>query len=953
MILAAATTVSCVSASTCSHEVARQTILVGDKLASFFEPSSLSTSFEGKLKTYQYIGYGLRAQREVAGYDTDLHKYDSSADLLGSFARNLSHQDSEQLGGKPLLKLKRKQLLPTNNDNNDLTQAIFSEQDELFKLENNLQQTECGRQLDWLISEARQLYNSPSSYLDSKELGLVNLLDSFGSPSNQLAMGNNMWLGAYDQCLEGSRIGALGFETRFCLAKLKPNVPACWPEQSEYIKLALCLPSSCNSISKFHHSDRLESLIRTTSLRHGSPFARFNLSDLYCLPDEQSPLRQFSLSAKIFITLLSAWLTLVGYYSVKYEIQQVDKSRKHTQAKGIAKSEPLVEMLALRLAWQSLFSTTIVKTTNKQQTIVDSGDNQAAAAAASRVTDLEVSMSNNVIVKQATQSSRIAQQVARRVDLSAIDGIKVIGMIWLISAHTLLFLIRSIANGRQFWQLLRDARFMTIMAGIFPVDSFFTITGILTVYLKFYKSQQPKQQFARPKYWLEAFYHRYVRFMPMYFLVFWYTRDLSEYIGSGPLWDYATANTSLRATCKRESFAVPLMFGANFKPLEEHCVKPAWYLANDFQFLLVTPALMLLMANHKLVAYLLIGLMVALSLLLQFLTVFSWAELDDFGALINFKPMFGAYILKNLWKLYVLPYNRIPPYLIGLITGHLMFCWLKRAPVSDASDNNNLTTPIGNVVHSKSSTNIANFEDSNQYCPSASTRSQESLSQQQQRHHESTSSIISSSSSGDLQSGPKESRQLSSSALPDHGFVTALVRYVNLDIWLPVMVLISIIYLPLLTLITKPYDGLQAKVGSSLLIALMRLVWSLAVARLIFVCCCRRRTNESSAADDNNNKHSVVYWVSDSFIRRFLSSAKWKPWSKIGLSALLIQWEIISYFAQIQTTVPNMTFTYLMEIILICIASTYLLALLVYLTIEYPISLLEQRYLRPIFFPRP
>lgn len=853
-----------------------------DEPTNYFEPNSLSRRFDAKLGLDRYLVYSMDALGKVSGFDTDIHRYDSRADLVRSVATK-SLECS--LSG---------------------SSVNWSQTDG---------HSDCIRQLDWINGEAQLVLSNENTFASSKQLNLLDLLDSFGAPESQLMMGNNWWLGSFQQCSQAQLPDELRSEdnrTRYCIAKLRPPT---WNKRNEYIKLAVCLPKACNSILAAEILQPLERLIKLTRLSQPR-FANFKLVDLYCLPDEDSPLRKLSYSASIFVYLLLTWLCLVAFYSLKFEYLQVARLRSGEFNSN--EPEGLMDALAIRLAWRRLFdikpqdrSTTSFSKSAKRRSKRSltakeklSGSDSAIDCDSNENSDLDLSSSptkvnQTEVTKQLrsnlvgslclsgqqeakssadhfvlmTRGEKLQKMVEQKIsnqaiNLSVIDGIKVISMVWLVAAHSLLYLIRSISNGRDFWLILRDARFLTVMAGIFPVDSFFTVTGILTTCLRFNKGQH-ESSFSSSRYWLEAIYHRYVRFMPMYLMVFWYTRDVSEYIGSGPMWDYATANSSIRSTCKRESFTDALLFKANFKPLLDHCVKPAWYLASDFQFLLVTPIYLILLAKSERLGKLAIQISIALSLVLQFMTVFWSNEIDDFTTLINFKPMFGAYVLHNLWKLYVLPYNRICPYFIGLLTGYLMY-----------------------------------RRDSNR--------------------DQNGANLITNSESEDL-NAPEIS--------PTPSFWQTLRRYICLDVWIPLICLSSIIYLPLLSLINT-YDGIIAKIGTSAIIGLMRFVWSLSVARLIYVC---TSSNQQACS---------------SFMRRFLSSAQWKPWSKIGLSTLLIQWEVISYLAQTQTSLPNMTLPFLLSMILVSAVATYAIAVVVYITIEYPISMLEQRYIHPVIFAK-
>jgi hypothetical protein len=914
----------------------------------FFEAGSLHSKYSRKLTYDQYVTYALRSISLVAGFDNDLHRYDSQHDLINSFERNLTYGDD--------LSSLRAHIDSSETD-------LLQDASELTLIENELNQATCAQQLDYIFEEALKLYRDYESFTQSKRLDLIDFFDSYGSaPSEQFMMGNAFWLGSFEQCRQarieqvpvggepsavanvvagGARHRRPGGATRpanrppilgrYCVAHMR--LPS-WQRAkqtdkislgSESIKLGVCLPRVCNSISMLRHSNRIESVIRLARL-HQVPYSNLRLMQLYCLPDENSPLRQFSPSARLFIGVVSVWLLLVVYASAKYELARARRRRLGQDPELAAQESRLVRVFAFRYACQRLFcdepaskpAPALVPApdqTDKHVHSVDEKDAKLASLA-------QLMKSSLTIVQQQPQAqpqqplAAAAATTVSRPNLSAIDGIKVISMIWLVSAHTMLFFIRTIANGRQFWSILLDVRFMTIMAGIFPVDSFFTVTGVLTSYLKFNRSRDARRPMTTLAYWLEIFVHRYLRFMPMYLLIFWYTRDLSEFIGHGPMWDYATAATSLRSICKRESLWVPILFQANFKPIEQHCVKPAWYLANDYQYLLITPIFMLMLLASKWLGYLAIGFSVLASLVMQFLTVYqpaagwwqtSWwwwwwpgaspaadsqlsaadAPFTDFEALINFRPMFATYVLKDLWRLYVLPYNRIPPYLIGLLTGHLMYRYAKRQ--QQKLDNNGQTHKVTPPPNSAKAADAAG-------------------------------------------GGLSMPATKATTKAPSLGSLVG--QHVDMNIWTPVALLLAVVYLPMSSLFIEQQTGERAKIGASLIIALMRFVWSLSIARLIYVCFTGSQTPATGGRP---------------FVVRLLSSPKWRPWSKICLSVLLIQWEVISYLAQIQP-VQSMTFSVLLTFVITCIFVSYAIGLLIYLLFEFPLSQIEQLYIAPKLF---
>ena len=901
---AAALFLQCISLASCSKSatasVQQQQQVDFEDPTGYFTPDSLHGLYDQRATFDQYLTYSLRSLALVAGYDNDLHRYDSRHDLLDSYERLnwnhtsyssptsssssasahsasfLSFEDWASAGGQTV-RLRRQQARG-RVDSSEL--SLFSDQGELAAIENELQQEECARQLDQLIEMALNLFRNFESFSSSRQLGLIELLDSFGSaPREQLLMGNNMWLGSYAQCsnsrvLQANAPPLLG---RYCVAKLRsPNWSAgqLGPQEAQTsdqaLKMGVCLPRSCNSISILRHSSKLETLIKMARLQQ-VPFSSYKLHQLHCLPDEASPLRQLSGSARAFVACLLAWLVFVLYFSVKFELQLA-------RARSLSLPEPSnqqaggwLEVFALRRAWRSLF-----------------GSPEGRASSATK------------LGQPNGRDESSARRNGGRVSLAPVDGIKVLSMVWLISAHTMLFFVRLIANGRDFWIIMSDARFMTILAGIFPVDTFFTVTGVLTAYLRF--SKHSGGPMLRPGYWLEAFVRRYLRFMPLYLVVFWYSRDVSQYIGQGPMWDYATANTSLRAMCKLESFAVPLTFQANFKPIDQHCIKPAWYLANDFQFMLVTPIFVALLMCSKWFGYFaLLGSIVA-SLVAQFYTVYYDPQFGDFSTLNNFKPMFATYLLTNLWKLYTLPYNRIAPYLVGLLTGHLMYSEENRSTSLGKLQRQAVKTTLQQAqacnqcqqlakanVHQSNTVQAVRLQQAPGLLPPPppvpnSLLFLESVAHQmdlacgkeknepiatichpsQLASSASEESLVRDTSAGsspsvserhlcrrDIGKSAARERVVKLPTTPGAGGerqqaigsnnLSALIdHFVCIRVWSPLMLLISIIYLPLITKLTSPQEGEQAHIGASLIIALTRFVWSIAIARLIYVCCCWR-----------------------------------------------------------------------------------------------------------------
>lgn len=787
----------------------------------YFEPDALGRRFDGRTTYDEYITLGLEAQAQVYGIYLDNYQYKSVDDKKLSMRVSSHNKDS---------------LAPELADGGE---------------NNNERNLECYQQLATLVWEAELLYknNTPQSFEQSKELALLDLLDAYGSPSAHIMFGRHWWLGNHEQC---SQATFEGLPARYCVGRL---VAANWGGRVQELKIGLCLPDKCDSISisRMQNLDQLEQLVRIIRLGSHNPLSSYRLNNnIYCLPDEDSPLvRNWSNSARLFAIVGSCWLLLVIICSLRYELMRFHALRNsnHLGLEPNLSNSTLVEILAIRMACRRLFlspSSNPQVTDDKKKTSQEKGEKEFG-----QNLDQDKEMS---LRKYINLANGIPSVQAHKPNLNVVDGVKVVSMFWLIAGHTMLFQMVNIANGRNFWLILRDFRFLSIMSGIYAADSFFTMTGILASYLKFKKGEH-LSKFHSPLNWLISYYRRYMRFMPMYLLFFWYTRDFSQYIGSGPLWDYGTSEYSLRGMCKQESIWEVLFLTANDRTVEAQCVKPGWYLVCDFYFHLVSPLFLLALAKSRKLGYSLIVGAIALSLTNQFVTLFWWFDGEeklDYEILVNYKPLFPYFVLKQTWPIYGYARNRIPAYLIGLLTGHLMF---ERSMQKGENE--------------------------------ISTTTQESK------------------------------KQLS--------LVHAISMYLGLRTWFPIITMLGIVLVPLIGL-SMPMTGMAARIVTSLAMGTGRLLWAMAIARLVYVC-----------------TESRYQLLSSSFMSRLLSSPKWRPWSKIGMCALFIQWEIIKYLYENGSQQHTMTLGYLLSKITLASIITYPLATLVYLMLEAPISLLEER----------
>ncbi|XP_052090752.1 nose resistant to fluoxetine protein 6-like [Mytilus californianus] len=204
--------------------------------------------------------------------------------------------------------------------------------------------------------------------------------------------------------------------------------------------------------------------------------------------------------------------------------------------------------------------------------------------------------------------------------LTAVNGIRFISMSWVILGHTYAFGLYSVGNiGTLYGALLKRKTFMAIGNAEVSVDTFFALSGTLLTYVVLNQLKKQKGKLN----WFMFYFHRFWRLTPPYMLIMMVQICISKYLGSGPMW---LTNGFEKKYCK-DTWWWNLLYINNFKTAAEECFGHAWYLANDMQFYVISPPILL--------------------------------------ALHHGGDYFDAY--------YQMPYCRIGPYLVGMYTGYILY----------------------------------------------------------------------------------------------------------------------------------------------------------------------------------------------------------------------------------------------------------------------------------------
>ncbi|XP_070564969.1 nose resistant to fluoxetine protein 6-like [Ptychodera flava] len=243
--------------------------------------------------------------------------------------------------------------------------------------------------------------------------------------------------------------------------------------------------------------------------------------------------------------------------------------------------------------------------------------------------------------------------------LAAIHGIRVLSMWWVILGHSYAFPL-AILDNLSFLgtNVVKRFTFQAINNGTFSVDTFFFLSGLLVTYLTLKELKS-----GRNVNWFIFYAHRFWRLTPMYMFVIFVSTYLVPYFGNGP---YKTLIHVNEDPCVKYWWT-NLLYINNLYPWPgpPQCYGVSWYLANDMQFHLISPIVILLLYKLPIVGY---G---ALSFLLCGCLATRAALGVHYDLTSNsYDPPLSSFVTSPYY--YFKPWTRIATYIVGMCVGCLL-----------------------------------------------------------------------------------------------------------------------------------------------------------------------------------------------------------------------------------------------------------------------------------------
>ncbi|XP_059140168.1 nose resistant to fluoxetine protein 6-like [Physella acuta] len=257
-----------------------------------------------------------------------------------------------------------------------------------------------------------------------------------------------------------------------------------------------------------------------------------------------------------------------------------------------------------------------------------------------------------------TNGSKVLNTSQSPGSLTAIHGIRFLSMSWVILGHFFVFPAPQTANALTVVDEWFHRRSFDVITNAFlSVDTFFTISGLLVAYLMYQEIMKTGWRIN----WAIYYFHRFWRLTPPYMLSMLLVLGLQKFMGSGALW--ASTQPAQKTACENNWWTNILYINNFYSWPADECFIHAWYLANDMQFYVITPLMLIPFYFH-----LYAGLASCLTFLLA-----QWIIAGVLTAVNRWPVAFFSLAkppsLDWLTHYYIAPYCRIGPYVIGILAG--------------------------------------------------------------------------------------------------------------------------------------------------------------------------------------------------------------------------------------------------------------------------------------------
>jgi len=244
--------------------------------------------------------------------------------------------------------------------------------------------------------------------------------------------------------------------------------------------------------------------------------------------------------------------------------------------------------------------------------------------------------------------------------LSCINGIRFLSLSWVVIGHSYTAfkpLGKALVNNYgELVDWLQNGAMAVVFNAYPSVDTFFLIGATLLSYITL--KELDKNNGSGPVFWIKFYVHRYIRLTGVFSVIIFFHATLLKYFATGP---YSFWVTMEHDFCEKNWWK-NLLYVQNFLS-EEPCLGVTWYLANDFQFFIISPPIIWSLWRFPIFGLILSGaLTVAATILPIYL---AWVNEWGFNGFFDEREEYDT-------EFYYMPFVRFQPYIVGIVLGFVL-----------------------------------------------------------------------------------------------------------------------------------------------------------------------------------------------------------------------------------------------------------------------------------------
>ena len=553
---------------------------------------------------------------------------------------------------------------------------------------------------------------------------LGKILDSWNKLPTRVLLGNFEWVGAYDECSSVQ-------EAKYCLSDIDLSSAglnqtlhygSCWPEQcttDDVVLMMTVLPLDIfkgieDNMSLIYWSvtkevyAMLKKMVDKVFPKIKPVFSKIKDMHVRTLCDNEVDYYTAGWQAILTICAMFALACIIGttietiVEMRKPDAEEEERANAASNAYTIDEKPGQFQMECgvNNIGFTSQYSTTTLTKSQSESKLdttrtIESTDD-ADSTFRSPVTyknskDIQGSSCNYLLdfflcFSIIRNSRTIFCTKVPSKTVKCINGMRVITFTWVIVANYYAWVLQKLGTDNLktvFYDKVYDFSFLVVSNCFVSVDTFFLLSGFLTGYLSLRKYNAEGFKIGNVLY---GYLHRYIRITPCLGLIFLMYFFLPQIL-RGPRSLIITQTDEMSGGVKDYWWAA-ILYINNFYPTMKASGSISWsfYLSNDMQFFVMAPAFLYVVYRidrtyNKTAAVLYNFLFLFSICLASFITTAMITLIGDLPAIgtaaliqqdVNpYKDPFKTFEdFAN--KIYLKPYCRITPYIVGLFLGYLL-----------------------------------------------------------------------------------------------------------------------------------------------------------------------------------------------------------------------------------------------------------------------------------------